>query len=69
MAICFLKPPAAFPYHISQKMPPVIIAVFTVSSTHTRTYNNVYALFFFKHTALRRKDKDGLARNQDNVSE
>ena len=66
----FFQTPSCIPVpHITKKMPPVIIAVFTVSSTYTRTYNNVYALFFPKHTALRRKGKDGLARNQDNVSE
>jgi len=30
--------------------------------------NLVFAAFFIKHTGLRRKDKDWLAQNQDNVS-
>jgi len=65
----FFQTPSCIPVPQVTKMSPVIIVVFTVSSTHTRTYNNVYALFFSKHAALRRKGKDGLARNQDNVSE
>jgi hypothetical protein len=69
----FFQTPSCIPVsHVTKNAHPphpVIIPVFTVSSTHTRTYNNVYALFFSKHTVLRRKGKDGLAQKQDIVSE
>jgi hypothetical protein len=38
-------------------------------SSLTKDYNFGVCCFCTKHTALRRKRKDWLARNQDNVSE
>ena len=38
-------------------------------SGQTKNYKIGICCFFAKHTALRRKSKDWLARNQDNVSE
>jgi hypothetical protein len=35
----------------------------------TEDYKNGICCFFAKHAALRRKSKDWLAQNQDNVSE
>ena len=35
----------------------------------SKDYNIGICCFFAKHAALRRKSKDGLARNQNNVSE
>ena len=35
---------------------------------HTKDYENGICCFSAKHTALRRKSKDWLARNQDNMS-
>jgi hypothetical protein len=35
----------------------------------TEDYKNGICCFFAKHAALRRKNKDWLARNQDNVSD
>ena len=38
-------------------------------SGQTKDYRMRICCFSAKHAALRRKSKDGLARNQDNVSE
>jgi hypothetical protein len=38
-------------------------------SGQTKDYNNGICCFSAKHATLRRKSKDWLARNQDNVSE
>ena len=40
-----------------------------VGSGQTKDYTIVICCFSAKHAALRRKSKDWLARNQDNVSE
>ena len=37
-------------------------------SSQTKDYKISICYFYAKHTALRRKSKDWLARNQDNVS-
>jgi hypothetical protein len=42
---------------------------FEPGSGQTKDYEIGICCFSFKHTALRRKSKDWLARNQDNVSE
>ena len=42
---------------------------FEPRSGQTKDYKIGICCFSAKHTALRRKSKDGLARNQDNVSE
>jgi hypothetical protein len=42
---------------------------FEPGSGRTKDYKIGICCFSFKHTALRRKGKDWLARNQDNVSE
>jgi hypothetical protein len=42
---------------------------FESRSGETKEYTNWYLLLSVKHTALRRKNKDWLAWNQDNVSE
>ena len=42
---------------------------FDPRSGQTKDYEIGICCFSAKHTALRRKSKDGLARNQDNVSE
>ena len=36
-------------------------------SGQTKDYNIVFCCFSAKHAALRRKSKDWLARNQDNI--
>jgi len=41
---------------------------FKPRSGHTKDYKIGICYFFAKHTVLRRKSKDWLARNQDNVS-
>ena len=38
-------------------------------SKQTKTLKNDICCFFAKHAAVRRKSKDWVARNQDNVSE
>ena len=38
-------------------------------SKQTKTLKNDICCFFAKHAAVRRKSKDWLARNQDNVFE
>ena len=43
--------------------------VFEPLSDQTKYYKKFICCFSAKHTALRRKSKDWLARNQDNVSE
>jgi len=42
---------------------------FEPCSGQTKDYNIGICCFSAKHTALRRKSKDWLARNQDNVSD
>jgi hypothetical protein len=42
---------------------------FEPRSGQTKDYKIGICCFFAKHTALRRKNKDWLAQNQDNVSE
>ena len=42
---------------------------FEPQSGQTKDYNNGMCCFSANHAALRRKSKDLLARNQDNVSE
>jgi hypothetical protein len=42
---------------------------FETRSGQTKDYNIGICCFSAKHAALRRKSKDWLARNQDNVSE
>ena len=42
---------------------------FEHQSDQTKDYNNSICCFSANHAALRRKSKDWLARNQDNVSE
>jgi len=42
---------------------------FEPRSGQTKDYKIGICCFSTKHAALRRKSKDGLARNQDNVSE
>jgi hypothetical protein len=42
---------------------------FEPRSGHTKDYKIGYCCFSTKHAALRRKSKDWLARNQNNVSE
>ena len=42
---------------------------FEPRSDQTKDYNIGICSFSTKHTALRRKNKDWLPRNQDNVSE
>ena len=42
---------------------------FEPQSGQTKGYNNDFCCFFANHAALRRKSKDCLDRNQDNVSE
>ena len=42
---------------------------FEPRSGQTKDYKIGICCFSAKHAALRRKNKDGLARNQDNVSE
>jgi hypothetical protein len=42
---------------------------FEPRSGHTKDYKIGICCFSSKHTALRRKNKDWLARNQNNVSE
>jgi hypothetical protein len=43
--------------------------VFEPWSGQTKDYKIGICCFSDKHTALRRKNKDGLAQNQDNMSE
>ena len=42
---------------------------FEPRSVKTKNYKICICCFFAKHAALRRKSKDWLARNQNNVSE
>jgi hypothetical protein len=42
---------------------------FEPQSGQTKDYTIGIYCFFAKHAALRRKSKDGLARNQNNVAE
>jgi hypothetical protein len=42
---------------------------FELRSGQTKDYKIGICCFFAKHAALRRKSQDGLARNQNNVSE
>jgi hypothetical protein len=42
---------------------------FEPESSHTKNYKITICCFSAKHAALRRKNKNGLARNQNNVSE
>jgi hypothetical protein len=42
---------------------------FEPRSGQTKDYKIVFCCFFAKHAALRRKIKDWLAKNQNNVSE
>jgi hypothetical protein len=42
---------------------------FELRSGQTKDYKIDICCFFAKHAALKRKSKDWLARNQDNVSE
>ena len=46
----------------------VVDRVFEPRSGHTKDYKIGICCFSAKHTALRRKSKDWLARNQNNVS-
>ena len=48
---------------------PNHIGEFEPRSGQIKDYNIGMCCFSAKHTALRRKNKDGLVRNQDNVSE
>jgi hypothetical protein len=47
----------------------VVACGFKHQSGQTKDYKIGICCFFAKHTALRRKSKDWLARNQDNVLE
>ena len=47
----------------------VVDCGFEPSSGHTKDYKISICCFSAKHAALRRKSKDWLALNQDNVSE
>jgi hypothetical protein len=47
----------------------VIDRGFEPRSGQSKDYKIGICCFFAKHAALRRKNKDWLARNQDNVSE
>ena len=47
----------------------VIDRGFEPRSGQSKDYKIGICCFFVKHAALRRKNKDWLARNQDNVSE
>jgi hypothetical protein len=47
----------------------VVACGFMHQSGQTKDYKIGICCFFAKHTALRRKSKDWLARNQDNVLE
>ena len=47
----------------------VVDRVFEPRSGQTKDYKIGISCFSDKHAALRRKSKDRLARNQDNVSE
>jgi hypothetical protein len=64
-------------YHI-QRIGGVMVIVLASSEVdrgfelllgQSKDYNIGICCFFAKHAALRRKSKDGLARNQNNVSE
>jgi len=54
---------------ISVLAPSVVDRVFGPRSGKTKYYKIYICDFPDKHTTLRRKSKDRLARNQDNVSE
>ena len=61
-------------YHIAGVMVSVLVSsmvdrVFESRSGQTKDYNIGICCFSAKHAALRRKSKDWLARNQNNVSE
>ena len=54
---------------ISKLASSVVGHGFEPRSGQTKDYKIVICYFSAKHAALRRKSKDWLARNQDNVSE
>jgi hypothetical protein len=61
-------------YHIAGVMVSVLVSSvidrgFESRSGQTKDYNIGIYCFSAKHAALRRKSKDWLARNQNNVSE
>ena len=61
-------------YHIDSVMVSVLASsvidrVFEPRSGQTKNFNVGICCFSAKHAALRRKSKDWLIRNQDNVSE
>jgi hypothetical protein len=61
-------------YHIAGVMVSVLVSRvidrgFESRSGQTKDYNIGICCFSAKHAALRRKSKDWLARNQNNVSE
>jgi hypothetical protein len=61
-------------YHIAGVMVSVLVSSvidrgFESRSGQTKDYNIGICCFSAKHAALRRKSKDWLARNQNNVSE
>ena len=49
-------------------MSNAVVCGFELRSCQTKDYEIGICSFFTKHAALRRKSKDWLARNRDNVS-
>ena len=54
---------------VSMLSSSVVDCGFEPRSRQTKDYENGICCFSAKHKAIRRKSKDWLARNQDNVSE
>ena len=54
---------------VSMLASSVVDRGFEPQSGHTEDYKIGICCFSAKHAALRKKRKDGLARNQDNVSQ
>jgi hypothetical protein len=54
---------------VSVLSPSVVVSVFEPRSGQTKDNQIGTCFFSAKHAALRRKSKDWLARNQDNMSE
>jgi hypothetical protein len=54
---------------VSVLSPSVVVSVFEPRSGQTKDNQIGICFFSAKHAALRRKSKDWLARNQDNMSE
>ena len=54
---------------VSMLASSVVDIWFELRLGQTKVYKIGICCFSTKHTALRRKSKDGLARNQENVSE